>query len=378
MRKDLGIKITGRGSGISNDTVVFEVSYTNRDPQKAMQVTNTLASAYIEGNLKVREKQALGTSEFLRAELEEVKKRLEIQEHEVTEYKKKYMGELPEQLNANLTTLSVLQKQMEMLSDNLTRARERRNVLTQMTELDAALASLDPGAPQANPAHVRLSTLKGQLAELKTRFSDKHPDVIRLNQRIAVLQEEVKNRSQTAQPTDTDLSVGTPKISSARIEQTTIDAEIKNLNDTLAKVQHDISTYKQRIENVPQREQELTSISRDYNATRDLYASLLKRLDEAKLADSLEERQKAERFRLLEPAVYPTEPTGPNRIRFFLIGFVLGLGTAVAGAFLRELLDPSFHRIEDLKAFTIVPILGTVPQIITAADRLQGRRRLYF
>jgi polysaccharide chain length determinant protein (PEP-CTERM system associated) len=247
-----------------------------------------------------------------------------------------------------------------------------------MTELDAALASLDPGTPQANPEGTRLSTLKGQLAELKTRFSDKHPDVIRLRQQIAGLEEGAKSRAEIAQPTATGLPFEAPKISSTRVEQATVDAEIKSLNDALGKVQHDISVYKQRIENVPQREQELTAISRDYNATRDQYASLLKRLDEAKLSDSLEERQKAERFRLLEPAVYPNQPTGPNRVKFFFVGFVLGLGAAIAGVLLWEFLDPSFHRVEDLKAFTAVRILGTVPQIITVADRLQERRRLCF
>jgi len=384
MRRDIGIQITGRGSGIGNDTVVFEVSYTNQDPQTVMQVANTLASFYIEENLKVREAQALGTSEFLRAELEEVKKQLEAQEQQVVAYKIKHMGELPEQLNANLSTLSVLQKQLEIVSDNLTRARERRNVLMQMSEMDAALTSLGFSTPQgagdARLGTLSLGTLKRQLAELKLRFSDKHPDVIRLKQQISALEAEAKNQAQPeiTQPTDTSLSLAVPKRSSAEIEQATADAEIKGLNDDLVKVQRDISVYKQRIENTPQRDQELTSISRDYNATRELYASLLKRLDEAKLSDSLEERQKAERFRLLEPAVYPKEPVGPNRVKFFFMGFALGLGAAMAGVLLWEFLDSSFHRVEDLKTFTTVRILGTVPQIITKADSLQKRLRLCF
>lgn len=378
MRQDIGIQIKGRGTGIGSDTVVFEVNYTNQDPQKVMQVTNTLASFYIEENLKVREQQSLGTSEFLRAELEEIQKRLETQEQQVVEYKKTHMGELPEQLNANLTTLSVLQKQMEVLSANLIQARERRNVLAQMAEMDAALTLLGPASSGAPSEDARLSTLKAQLAELKIRFSDKHPDIIRLKQQIAILEEETKSRAEIAQPPDIDLSLETPKTSSAQIEQATIGAEIKSLTDALAKVQHDLVVYKQRIENVPQREQELTSISRDYNATRDLYASLLKRLDEANLADSLEQRQKAERFRLLEPAIYPEQPTGPKRGKFFFIGFVLGLGAAIAGVLLWEFVDPSFHRLEDLKAFTTVRVLGTVPQIITEADRLHARRWFCF
>jgi polysaccharide chain length determinant protein (PEP-CTERM system associated) len=375
MRRDIGIRITGRGNNIGNDTVVFEVSYTNQDPQKVMPLANTLASFYIEENLKTRERQARGTSEFLLDELEEVKKRLETQEQQVVEYKTKHMGELPEQLSANLSTLSVLQKQMEILSENLARTRDRRNALAQQTAADLALASLIPGGA---PKKYSLSDLKGQLADLKIRFSDKHPDIIRLKQQIAVLEERAKDRGEGAQSADIDPSLETPRRSSAAINQSSDDAEIKRLNDALDKVQHDISVYKQRIENTPQREQELTSITRDYEVTRDLYGSLLKRLDEAKLADSLEERQKAERFRLLEPAVYPTESAGPNRLKFFFVGLILALGAAAGCVLLWEFLDPSFHLVDDLKASTTVPVLGTVPQIVTKVDRLRERRHLYF
>jgi polysaccharide chain length determinant protein (PEP-CTERM system associated) len=378
MRRDIGIQIKGRGSNIGNDTVVFEISYINKDPEKAMQVANTLASFYIEENLKVREQQALGTSEFLRAELEEVKKKLEVQERQVVEHKKGHMGELPEQLSANLSTLSMLQKQMEGLFDSLARAQERRNVLLRMAEQNVALAQLNPDTTKVLSKEARLGILKSQFAELKIRFSDKHPDVIRLKQRIAALQEMTKSQAEPTSPANTELSSEASTVSSTQIEQMTIEAEIKRLNTALEKVQHDIVTYQQRIESAPQREQELTAISRDYNATRDLYASLLKRLDEAKLSDSLEERQKAERFRLLEPAVYPSEPAGPKRLKFAVMGFILGLGVALGGALLLEFLDHSCHRLEDLKAFTAVRVLGVIPEIVVEADRLQKHRRLRF
>jgi uncharacterized protein involved in exopolysaccharide biosynthesis len=347
MRKDIAINITGKGG--QGDTVAFEINFTNPDPQKVMQIANT--------------------------ELIEVKRRLDAQEQQVAEYKKRYMGELPEQMNANLSTLGVLQKQMEILSDNLNRARERRNVLAQMAEMDAALASLDMGS--ASTGNARLEGLKKQLAELKLRFADKHPDVIRLKQQIAALEEEEKSRAEAA-PSVENLNIELPKASSASVEQAAIDAEIKSLSESFAKVQQEIAIYKQRIENAPRREQEMLAITRDYNATRDLYASLLKRLDEANLADSLEQRQKAERFRILEPAVYPQQPAGPKRLQLLLFGVMLSMAVAAAGVVVSELLNTSFHRVEDLSAFTSMPILGTVPLIVTAADSRRAQRRQWF
>src|SRR5581483_5228335 len=182
-------------------------------------------------------------------------------------------------------------------------------------------------------------------AELKLRFADKHPDVIRLKQQIAALEEEEKSRAEAA-PSIESRNVEAPKVSSAAIEQAAIDAEIKSYSESLAKVQQEIAVYKQRIENAPRREQEFAALTRDYNVTRDLYASLLKRLDEANLADSLEQRQKAERFRVLEPAMYPQQPAGPQRLKLFLMGLVLSVAAVAAGVVAPELINTSFHRVE--------------------------------
>jgi uncharacterized protein involved in exopolysaccharide biosynthesis len=279
------------------------------------------------------------------------------------------MGELPEQMNANLATLSVLQKQLEVISSNLTDLRGRRDLFQQKIEMEAA------GVPILQPSgESHLETLKRQLAELKTRFLDTHPDIIRLKQQITFLEEESKKNGENIQspPVDTPPAL---RRSVLRPEQIAIETAITNATAELVKVQQDITLYKQRIENTPKREQEFTSLSRDYQSTRELYASLLKRLDEAKLADSLEQRQKAERFRLLEPAVYPQEPAAPKRARLLLIGCIASLALAASAMLLWEILDPSLHRREDLQALTNAPILGTVPRIVTKMDRLQSHRR---
>jgi succinoglycan biosynthesis transport protein ExoP len=376
MRKDIGVEIKGRGAGVGRDTVAFSISYTNPDPQKAMQIANLLASYYIEENLKVREQQALGTTHFLQAELDTVKKRLEQQEQQLTQYKQQYLEELPEQVNANMTGLNVLQKKLEILQADITRARERRNVLSQMAEMDAALASLDLGNP-TDAGNTQISTLKSQLATLKTRFSDKHPDVRRLKELIAALEEQEAQAGGSGAPGELDFSFAEPGPTSSphQIEIVTIDAEIQRLTAELHKARGDMDAYQKRIENAPKHELEMQSIARDYTTTRALYDSLLKRLQEANLSDSLEQRQKAERFRLLEPAVPPQSPAAPNRKRLLLVGVVLSLGAAGGGVLLREILDPSFHQVETLKTFTKFPVIASIPRLVTEADQRQSRRR---
>lgn len=374
MRRDITVRNTSRGGtvGSGGGTMAFEVSYTSPNPEGAMQVANKLAFDYIEENTKMREQLSLGTTGFLQQQLDDARRRLEKDEQQVTLYKRQHLGELPEQLDSNLRTLDILQKQMGTISENLSRARERHSLLVQRGDVGAVLSPLSAATPGENPPQ-SLASLRAQLAELKVRFSDKHPDVIRMKKAITALEEE-KKQIQSDLPGLVP-SASPRSVSPAQLEQVEVSAEIQRLTADLEKVNRDLVTYKQRIENTAKREQELFTITRDYESTRDLYKSLLKRYEEASMADDMEKEQRSERFRLLERAVYPQEPSAPLRSRFFLITLVLSVGAAVGGVLLREIQDTSFHRVDDLKKFVKIPVLISITRIVTDRDRYS--RHLY-
>jgi protein tyrosine kinase modulator len=109
MRRDIQLELKGTDvRGRQSATIAFALSYRGRDPQTVAIVTNTLASFYIEENLKACEQQASGTVEFLKTQLTETKKRLDEQENRLSEFKRRYLGEPPQQIPANLTTLEAL------------------------------------------------------------------------------------------------------------------------------------------------------------------------------------------------------------------------------------------------------------------------------
>jgi hypothetical protein len=150
------------------------------------------------------------------------------------------------------------------------------------------------------------------------------------------------------------------------------------MNTERVKTQREIAMYQQRVENTPKREQELLLLTRDYNSTRELYASLLKRQEEANLAGSMERGQKGEQFRILDPATYPAQPFGPQRFRLLVVGLLLSIGAAAGGVILWEkFIDTSFHSAEDLAAASKTAVLVTIPRIITADDQARWRRQQY-
>jgi polysaccharide chain length determinant protein (PEP-CTERM system associated) len=247
-----------------------------------------------------------------------------------------------------------------------------------------ALTSL--AAPAPDPAIGRLGKLRDELAELRTRFSDKYPDVIRLKAEVAALEKQVAEMQ--AQPeTPGALAVSaaptvkrdpgpSPYLLQVKEATAEAEAELKALRSEEKRLQDDLTLYQRRVQNAPHREQEFQTLSRDYSTTSELYRTLLQRHEEAQLAESLEQRQKGEQFRIVEPAVPPDRPHAPNRFRLLVMGLMLSLGLGVAAVVAAEQLDTSFHVVEELRALAGAPVVVAIPRIVTQADAVRRRWRL--
>ena len=176
--------------------------------------------------------------------------------------------------------------------------------------------------------------------------------------------------SEAATPTPQD-----PSIRRLKAALTEVDAEVKALRKDESRLQAATARYQARADNTPLREQEFQELSRNYQTTKDHYQSLLKRYQEAQLAEDMEQRQKGEQFKIVDPAVVSDRPAAPNRSRFLLTGLILSLGLAAAAVVLAEQLDTSFHAIEELRAFTKIPVLVGIAGIATRRDTVFRRRR---
>ena len=127
---------------------------------------------------------------------------------------------------------------------------------------------------------------------------------------------------------------------------------------------------------MPRREQEFRELSRDYDSTRELYQTLLKRYEEAQLAESMEQRQKGEQFRVLDPALSNAAPAAPNRGQLLAMALTGSAGLALAVVMLAEMVDSSFHAVDDLRSFSAVPVLVSIPLIVTQSALWRHRWRM--
>jgi len=407
MRKDIAIDVKEppERRGRESTSLLFTVAYTTTDPVVSARVTNTLASLFSEENRRQREQQAVGTSEFLETQLRELRGKLAGQEQKITAYKEQHLGELPEQKEVNLRTLERLQQQLSLAYENNRRATERRqNISQSMNNLDlasamagspAAASIAGPTVTPAESAAARLSILRQELAALQTTYSDKYPDVIQMKEQIRITERragEEEKRLAAAQAAaaspgssakaqlsrssrDMQLAVQNPYVLSLMQQRDQADVEAKASNEEIKGLSAQIAMYQRRLEMTPKREQELALITRDYETTREMFRTMLSKHGEAGIAAELEQRQKGERFRVIDQARLPERPAGPNRLRLLIVGLVLALGAAGVAVVLAEQVDTSYRRAEEVRAIAGVPVLSTIPRIVTEDDRLQAARQ---
>jgi len=352
MRGSIEIDIKGGSRG--DRTSAFSISYIGSDPETVMHVTNRLASLFIEENLKVREQQAEGTTEFLDSQMQGLKATLETQEAQIKLYKEKYMGELPSQIDATLRTLDRLQLERKIVNDELSSASDRKNMLeSQLSESNNKEKTTDKTSD--DPQIIRLAELKEELARLSISYTDKYPEIGRLKREISEIQSQIKTRKGTESEAT--------YINPLSKQLMNVNKQVVKLKEEQEKIAKQISVLQGRVERIPERELQMTALMRDYENTSNNYQSLLNKKLDAQLAENLEKRQKGEQFKILDPANLPIKPYKPNPKKIFLMGIAIGVGSGVGLVALLETIDASFRKPDDVYAVIGIPVLASIPRI---------------
>ncbi len=369
MRKDITLEVKELQRQVygRDGTFGFKIGYRGRDPETVAKVANTLAGQYVEENLRMRSHQASETTVLLKKQLDDIKERHDEQERKIAAFKQRHMGELPEQVEVNLSTLGRLNQELALNNENQMRILERRERLgKQLFDINAGV----PTATVLNPDSLpyQLEKLRTELTALRTRASSKHPDVRRLEGEIAAIEKALQETAKDAKLDGGQAAILTDP---EEIKQALrdLDRDLKQLKADEQRLRQELVAYQRRVERSPQHAQEFQQLERDYKMTRDLYFNLLQRYEDAQLAETMERARNGGQMRIIDPAVPARAPAAPNRLRLMLVGLVLSMGAAIGGMMLAEYRDKSFHDVDDLRAFTRVPILVRIPKIETPGER---------
>jgi polysaccharide chain length determinant protein (PEP-CTERM system associated) len=345
----------------------FFVDVTLDNPHTAQQVCTAVTSLFIEENLQLRQEHSEDTTEFLTQQLNGAKTKLDEQDAKLAAFQSHYLGTLPEDEQTNLNILSSLNSELGSISQAINGTQQSKSFTESMLSEQLALWRRSQSDHDPETMGQQLATLQNQLADLKARYTDDYPDVIKAKNDIAALQERIAKSSQTKETTKpVQPQAGT--IEPMEIAQ--LRAQLRGYEQNLAlqskeqeQIKGTIKMYQGRVQSSPAIEEQYKQLTRGYQTALDSYNDLLRKRDSAAMATSLEHQQRSEQFRVLDPANLPDTPSFPNRPKFVLAGVAGGLFCGFGLALLLGLRDTSLRTERDVELSLRLPVLCIVPSV---------------
>jgi polysaccharide biosynthesis transport protein len=412
---------TAQSNSPSFITIAFKLSFENGDPVKTQQVTSELASFFLARNLKARQESARGTTDFLDKQLEKAKEATTDLERDIAAFKEAHLEELPEFMNLNLQKIEKINSDMNDVSRELISLKEQdvsirselsvldpysgdartSKILTvkeQLKQLELKRAELKSKYSEEHPTvkalekeiqilsktgehskdliqkRERLQELEQEFAQLTSRYSEEHPLVKRNKAEIAELKKDIASTENSiAKETKASLQdvhdVTNPAYISLKSELERIGIRLKSLEGERRRLATERESIYDKLKTMPGVEKKYKELTSDYDNVKSNLTELQRKVQVARIAEGMEEGQLGEKFTMIEPPFLPETPYRPNRIAIILIGLVLGLGSGLGLAALKEMGDHSIRRPEVLERLTGHRVLTVIPYIKTPADR---------
>ena len=368
VRKDIDIKPIHSDVARSGGLPGFSIAFKADDARTAQLVCSDITSLFVNENLHVRAEAAEGTTDFLKAQLEDKKRSLDEQDAKLAAFQRQYIGRLPGQENTNSEMLTSLNTQLEATTQQLARMEQDRSYVQAMLAQQGQTAIPGKDGTSVVPSHtaspeseIQLQTLLAQESELTAHYTSDYPDVVAVRRKIADLRKQMAASPSTSSTSGGPITVReSPAVQQLRAQLKAEEVGIQEKRKEQAQLQNNIRQYEGRLESSPMVEEEYKQLTRDYQTAQSIYDDLLNKMNQSKMATDLEKRQEGEQFKVMDEANLPDAPFSPKRVVFLASGAGFGLILGLAIAALLEYRDTSLRSERDVWAFTKLPTLGLI------------------
>jgi succinoglycan biosynthesis transport protein ExoP len=401
--QDIHINIMNLAGQGNRPASAFTISFSYPDRFKAQAVVQALITRFTESMVNVQGNQGKVTSEFFKDEITQARSEMNRLDNEITQFRMANAGHLPEELQVNMQALTGLQQQYSAVQGAIQRNAEEKSTLetnlgTLKTSRDTytSMATVTQYGPAAKVQNDRLALLNRQVADLEGQllqaqavYTEKHPYI-----RNAKTQLEIKKRErdqlQLAEDQDALKPKAAPTVSKnpAVVERLNeiqggidmVQTQLRNKeseNLTLLKdldeIKKTMQVYQNRIALVPANQQKFVALSREHELAQQHYMELERKESTASTFENVGKRKAGENLEVLDNASLPEAPTAPNRWQITGIGVGLGLLAGILLTGIKEMKDTSLKNLKDVRAYTNLPILSSIP--LLENDLLVRRKR---
>lgn len=383
----------------------FRIKYRDRDPQAARNVTAELASKYVNAQVLNQTEIAQSTNDLFERQLQEKKTALDDLEKQRLDIMMQNVQTLPESeqgLVAQLQGLhqreDTLMKEKESLfnekgrlNDAIAANNRQMRLIEDFGEKETQDSARQASDPENSPAYIELvkrrADLNAQLDNLLKVYKEKHPAVVAKQSEIARVNEEFENLKKSADKrvatatqstrTRADLQKKNLELENQRIQAqiAQIDQQIIQKDSERQGNTGQIGVLEARINTIPNVKVALEGVNARYQSAKSTYDEILKKKNEAETVVGVEINAQGETIRVQDPANVPQSPVAPKRALLTLLGSGIGfaIGLLIAAFFEVPRLF-KIQNIEDAKHYTGLPVLASVPPLLSHAEKMWIKR----
>jgi polysaccharide biosynthesis transport protein len=323
-------------SPVRGSRVVW-LSWSSPDPRFSRKVANALAEEFIELNLAMKYESTTKALEYLQAQMQEVKGKVEKSEEELLRYaRSKNILNLTERENIIVQKLVDVNQQMTQVESAL---------IANTAQFEAVRNATVENFPQSLKTESmrrqedRLFALRQQLASLTSRFGSQWPEVVQTERQIAEVEEQIAEEKRDTL---------------SRVQQE---------YDTALRHRHMLSESLERQKGLADRLSEdsiqYNILSREVETNRQLYEGLLQRLKEVGVTAGL----RTSNIHIVDRGDVPEAPYSPRKANAMALAFAVGLALALGMAFIVEYFDNTLKTPNDIEEFLRLPSLGMIPKM---------------
>lgn len=353
----------------------YKIKYDNADPQLAKKVVQSLLTIFVESTLGESRKDSDTAQSFLDQQIKEYEARLVAAEDRLKDFKRNHIGSMPGEGTDYFQNLQSAISDKEQAGLELKEAQDRRQELArQLADSDSmpANAPSPTSASSATPdLDARINNLQTRLDELLLKYTDQHPDVVAVKHTIADLEKQKKEviaaQAKSAQNPD-DIQASNPYQAQLKLALSEADANVAALKARVSAYDRKVEHLKKMVNILPEVEEQLKQLNRDYDVTKKNYETLLARRESASLSEQMSQNTDTVKFRVVDPPYVPPIPSGPDRPLLSSVALVFGLGAGIFFAFFLAQLNPTFDSRRALMEATNLPVLGGISMIWTTAQ----------
>ena len=354
IRENINITIAG-----DNNLIKITVNYP--DPEKARDLTNKLVTVFAEDNLHLNRSDLANAAEFITEQLNSVEDNLSALENKLLAYQNEHGVVIPEEHGKQL-----LERLTELETERARAGLELEQARLSLRQLEKKLAREEREIisartisqnPEITEYKKQLTELEIELAGLQEIYTDQHPRVLEIKEKITVTK---KLLSRTVE-----------EIISSRTESINplyhrLQEQMINLQTVILTTEVSLNTYEQQVAKgeqelkvLPEKELNLARLQRELRVEENIYILLMEQREELKIQKAM---QSSDVF-VVDPAILAEDPIKPRVRLNVIIAVFLAFFLAVMLIFLLEYLDNTVREEKDIERLTGLPVLGVIPDL---------------